>query len=230
MSNGWIGLSKSSERNSRSLTFSMSSFFIAQSGKQFEWVSWCTVIGSKVRGNCKLFCNWVVFLNALYQSWQPLLFTRGPSDNSPLAHNAPFLNVLVDFKVKGIVALVNRFSKLKRILFDKRSILHLPSGFSWSSLYFQKISFENGLRTKKVRFCCIFKFKKIVLSLTCLIIFVLGLLCRYNLLFQKVVCRVLRFHFWKAGKKFHQHNLPHLSSFFSYYELFTTHSRFTDYK
>ena len=30
------------------------------------------------------------------------------------------------FNVKGIVVLLNRFSKLKRILFEKRSILHLP--------------------------------------------------------------------------------------------------------
>ena len=34
--------------------------------------------------------------------------------------------VLVDFKVKGIVVLVNTIFKLKRILFEKRSIFHLP--------------------------------------------------------------------------------------------------------
>ena len=45
------------------IAFSISSLFRARSGRQFEWVSWCTVIGFKIRGNCELVYNWVVFLN-----------------------------------------------------------------------------------------------------------------------------------------------------------------------
>ena len=53
-------------------------------------------------------------------------------------------------KLRGIVVVVHQFSKLKRILFQERSIFYFP--LLDAGLSFWKIAFEIGLHTKNVRF------------------------------------------------------------------------------
>ena len=74
---------------------------------------------------------------------------------------------LVILKLREIVVVVHQFSKLKRVLFQKRSIFHFPLlGFLEAGLSFWKIAFEIGTHTKNVRFFVIFKGSGIVLILS----------------------------------------------------------------
>ena len=84
-------------------------------------------------------------------------------------------------KWKGKVVLLNQFSKLKRSLFEKRSIFYLLRVGFLKQCKFQKISFENRHHTNKGRFYCIFKFKGIlILTLVYLLLFSLKLQVRYS--------------------------------------------------
>ena len=74
---------------------------------------------------------------------------------------------------------------------EKVHLLFPARRFFKSSVNFQKFSFENGLRTYKGRFYCIFKLKGIY-TYSCVIFLFLVSNCRYTILLQKVARRVFR--------------------------------------
>ena len=88
------------------------------------------------------------------------------------------------FNVKGTEVLLNRFSKLKRILFEKSSIFHLPGVGFKTQCKFSEIFFRTWTPYYKSPF-----------------FFILGSICRYIIHLQKAARRFLGFGFWKAGKQ-----------------------------
>ena len=148
-------VSKSFEKSPRLFTLSaISVLFIPWSSWQFEWVRCHTVLALKFAAIVRFFLQWSGFLEwALSQSWQPLLFSFGLRTIAHLLQTRHFRTQLLPeiFNVKWIVVLLKWFSKFKWILFEKRPIFHLPTcRFFKSSANFHKVSFENGLHTKKV--------------------------------------------------------------------------------
>ena len=70
----------------------------------------------------------------------------------------------VVFKLKKLQVPVDRFSNLKRVLFQKKAIFHLPCvKIKKAGLDGLKIASENGPHTKNGQFLPIFKSKKLLL-------------------------------------------------------------------
>ena len=87
---------------------------------------------------------------------------------SSLAHDAPFSNSTPTSRFESERDSGSCSPIFKTKTNSVREKVHLSFSvcrFSRSSIDFQKICFENGLHTKKARFCCIFKFRGIVLIL-----------------------------------------------------------------
>lgn len=82
---------------------------------------------SRFRGT-RLFCYWVVFFNMAIFSFDCHSYADRDENKGSLEQGAPFSKEMKMpiFKLKRIVVIVNQFLKLKRLLLDKSSILHLP--------------------------------------------------------------------------------------------------------
>ena len=163
MSGGLIRGSK----GSRSFKFSaILALYIPRSGWQFEWVRCRTASALKFAAIVSYFTtewfSWMgivlVLATIVIQFWQ---------EPQTLLQSRHFRTQLLPevFEVKWIVVLLNRFSKfLTDPVREKANLSFAARTVFKSSVNFPKISFENELRTKKGRFNCIFKFKRIFLT------------------------------------------------------------------
>ena len=91
-----------------------------------DWLSWETTF--EIRGKLALIYILMVFLNEYCYFWQPLLLRTELNTMARLPRTR-HLQTRLDqavFKLNGIVALVHQLPNLKRILFKKRPIFHLP--------------------------------------------------------------------------------------------------------
>ena len=162
---GWIGVSKSSEKSSRSVTFSFS-IFIARFGRQVQWTSWRNAIRLKVRCFSGPSYNWVIFLNEHCVSLDNHCYSVVDLKHySPLTQSAPFSNSATtsSFQIEK-----NSGSRLPILKIKTDSVLERPH-LSFTARENmkagengQKIAVKSGAHTENDRFFRIFEFKKTV--------------------------------------------------------------------
>ena len=120
---GWIGVSKSSEKSSRSVTFSFS-IFIARFGRQVQWTSWRNAIRLKVRCFSGPSYNWVIFLNEHCVSLDNHCYSVVDLKHySPLTQSAPFSNSAT---TSGFQIEKNSGSRLPILKIKTDSVLERP--------------------------------------------------------------------------------------------------------